>query len=77
MHCREARCGGLPELTDHGDFFCAAPVELAVALPPKLDLRPPCGLVYDQVQRGGCVVIANASAIEFERLKLETVICHR
>jgi len=69
MALKTARYGWLPDLPDHRDHVYAAPVELAAAPPPKMDLRPECPPVYDQGQLGSCTANAIAAAIQFDRLK--------
>ena len=69
MNVKIARYGWLPDLPDHRDYFYAAPVELAGALPAKADLREQCPPVYDQGQLGSCTANAIAAAIQFDRMK--------
>src|SRR5450759_909977 len=69
MSYKIARYGWLPDLPDQRDYFYAAPVEMAGALPISIDLRPQCPPVYDQGQLGSCTANAIAGAIEFDRMK--------
>jgi C1A family cysteine protease len=66
---RIAHYGWKPDLPDHRDLTYAVPHAAAVALPPKVDLRPVCPPVYDQGQIGSCTANAIAGAIEFEQKK--------
>jgi C1A family cysteine protease len=59
----------MPDLPDQRDFVYQAPHRVAVALPPKVDLRPDCPVVYDQGQLGSCTANAIAGAIEFDQKK--------
>src|SRR5579872_4486955 len=47
------RYGWVPDLPDQRDFIFAAP-EPRRALPPLVDLRPQCPVVYDQGELGSC-----------------------
>jgi len=69
MPIKIARYGWLPDLPDHRDHLYAAPVELAAAPPPRMDLRAACPPVYDQGQLGSCTANAIAAAIQFDRMK--------
>ena len=66
---RVGRYGWKPDKPDHRDFTYSVPHPTAVALPPKVDLRPGCPPVYDQGQMGSCTANAIAGAIEFEQIK--------
>jgi len=68
---KTARYGWVPDLPDHRDHLYAAPVELAGALPARVDLRAQCPPVYDQGQLGSCTANAIAAAIQFDRMKQE------
>jgi len=70
---RVGRYGWMPDLPDQRDFVYEAPHAAAVALPPKVDLRPNCPAVYDQGQLGSCTANAIAGAIEFDQKKQGTV----
>lgn len=69
MSRQSSRYGWVPDLPDNRDHLYAAPVELAGALPTKVDLRPRCPRVYNQGQLGSCTANAIAAALEFDRLK--------
>ena len=64
-----SRFGWVPDLPDRRDLMYAAPPHVAVALPPKVDLRPKCPKVYDQGQLGSCTGNAIAAAHEFDQMK--------
>ena len=70
---RVGRYGWMPDLPDQRDFVYEAPHAAAVALPPKVDLRPNCPAVYDQGQLGSCTANAIAGAIEFDQKMQGTV----
>jgi C1A family cysteine protease len=59
--------GWRPDLPDQRDFVFALPK--AIALPPKVDLRPQCPPVLNQGQLGSCTANAIASAYEFDQMK--------
>ncbi|HJY83522.1 MAG TPA: C1 family peptidase [Candidatus Binatia bacterium] len=61
--------GWIPDLPDHRDHRYSAPLQILAALPTKVDLRPQCPPVYDQLHIGSCTANAIAGAIEFDRLK--------
>ena len=63
--------GWRPDLPDHRDLVYAAPHPVALALPPRVDLRPGCPPVYDQGQLSSCTANAIAGAIEFDQIKLK------
>jgi C1A family cysteine protease len=69
MSFKVSRYGWLPDLPDHRDQLYAAPVEVAGAIPAKVDLRAQCPPVYDQGQLGSCTANAIAGAIQFDRMK--------
>jgi C1A family cysteine protease len=61
--------GWTPDLPDVRDLqFTAAP-EVVKELPPKVDLREECPLVYDQGQLGSCTANAIGGALEFDQGK--------
>lgn len=62
------RYGWVPDLPDARDQMYAAPMP-AAALPPSMDLRPQCPVIYDQGQLGSCTGNAIAGAVQFERMK--------
>jgi len=67
---RICRYGWKPDLPDQRDFSYAVPhATAAVALPAKVDLRPGCPPVYDQLQLGSCTANAIAGAVEFDQKK--------
>jgi C1A family cysteine protease len=59
--------GWRPDLPDQRDFAFALPK--AIALPPKVDMRPQCPPVLNQGQLGSCTANAIASAYEFDQMK--------
>src|SRR5271169_2283740 len=61
--------GWVRDLSDHRDQIYSAPSAILQALPPKVDLRGQCPVVYDQGQIGSCTANAIAAAIQFDRLK--------
>jgi C1A family cysteine protease len=61
--------GWIPDLPDHRDFIYAAPERVLGALPPKIDLRPDCPIVYDQGPVGSCTANAIGAAHEFLQMK--------
>jgi C1A family cysteine protease len=63
------RYGWNPDLPDGRDLLYAAPPEVAIALPPKVDLREQCPPVYDQGHLGSCTANAIAGALEFDQMK--------
>ena len=63
------RYGWIPDLPDARDHLYAAPMQVAKALPPKMDLRPNCPPIYDQGQLGSCTANAIGAAIQFDRRK--------
>ena len=68
-HYSIKRYGWAPDLPDHRDHLYAAPPVWLKKLPPQVDLRNQCPMVYDQGQLGSCTANAIAAAIEFERIK--------
>jgi len=69
MSHRIAGYGWVPDLPDYRDHLYAAPVELAGALPPSVDLCAKCPPVYDQGQLGSCTANAIAAAVQFDQMK--------
>jgi C1A family cysteine protease len=63
------RYGWIPDLPDRRDRIFAAPAAALRALPPRVDLRPGCGAVYDQGDLGSCTANAIAAALEFDQTK--------
>ena len=63
------RYGWVPDLPDQRDFTFRVPRRMAVALPPRMDLRPQMPPVYDQGQLGSCTSNAIGGAFEFELRK--------
>jgi C1A family cysteine protease len=63
-----ARLGWVPDLPDHRDHLYAVTAPMSGApLPPRVDLRPQCPPVYDQLNLGSCTANAIAGAIEFDQ----------
>jgi len=63
------RYGWLPDLPDQRDHLYAAPRQVLVKLPEKIDLRPHCPPVFDQGQLGSCTANAIGNAYRFDLLK--------
>jgi len=61
--------GWNPDLPDGRDVMYAAPPEVVITLPPKVDLRGECPEVYDQGQLGSCTANALGAALEFDQMK--------
>jgi C1A family cysteine protease len=61
--------GWVADLPDHRDRMYAVHHEVLQALPSKVDLRPKCPPVYNQLQLGSCTGNAIAAAVQFERMK--------
>ena len=61
--------GWIPDLPDHRDHRYSAPLQILAALPTKVDLRPQCPPVYDQLHIGSCTANAIGAAFEFEQMK--------
>lgn len=49
-----ARYGWIPDCPDHRDFKMLAAHGLRALTPPRVDLRPKSGPIYDQGQTGSC-----------------------
>ena len=64
------RYGWIPDLPDQRDEGHEVPIEIVLALPSAVDLRPLCPPVYDQGRLGSCTANAIAAAIAFEQRKL-------
>jgi C1A family cysteine protease len=64
-----ARYGWIPDLPDERDHLYAAPPAVLSALPPYVDLRTQCPVIYDQGMLGSCTANAIGGAIEFDRIK--------
>ncbi len=63
------RYGWVPDLPDARDHLYSAPAPVLVTLPPSVDMRPQCPIVYDQGQLGSCTGNAIAGAVQFDRMK--------
>jgi C1A family cysteine protease len=63
------RYGWLPDLPDQRDHLYAAPRQVLLKLPEKIDLRPHCPPVFDQGQLGSCTANAISNAYRFDLLK--------
>lgn len=61
--------GWRPDPPDHRDHMFATRIELS-KLPPSVDLRSKCPVVYDQAALGSCTGNALAGAHQFEQIKL-------
>jgi len=70
---RTFRKGWIPDLPDHRDFIYSAPYRIIRSLPPRVDLRPWCPPVYDQLDLGSCTANAIAGAVQFERQRQSLV----
>ena len=64
---RKIVLGWKPDLTDYRDHTYKAVLNKTV--PPLVDLRPKCPVVYDQGELGSCTANALAGAFQFEQLK--------
>ena len=61
--------GWKPDMPDHRDYRYAAPRKFLGILPPSVDLRSGCPVVYDQGQIGSCTANAIGAAHQFEQMK--------
>ena len=61
----QKRYGWVRDLPDQRDLAYVPPRALAAALPPRTDLRPGFGAVYDQGLLGSCTANAIAGALQF------------
>jgi len=61
--------GWVPDLPDQRDKIYSAPARIVKALPPKVDLRAQCPIVYDQGQLGSCTANAIGAALQFNQMK--------
>lgn len=61
--------GWVPDIPDNRDKMYAPPPRFLAALPPKVDLRPKCPMVYDQGQLGSCTANAIGGALEFDQMQ--------
>lgn len=60
--------GWIPDFPDNRDRIYQLP-KRAGSLPPSIDLRSECPMVYDQGDLGSCTANAIAAAIEFDQTK--------
>jgi C1A family cysteine protease len=60
-----SRFGWIRDIPDQRDLLYVAPVEVADALPPRVDLRPGFPPPYDQGELGSCTANAIAGALQF------------
>ncbi|HET7842231.1 MAG TPA: C1 family peptidase [Terriglobia bacterium] len=63
------RYGWVPDLPDQRDHLYAAPPQVLLKLPSKVDLRSKCPPVYDQGELGSCTANAIGGAFQFEQIK--------
>jgi C1A family cysteine protease len=63
------RYGWIPDLPDQRDFTYAVPAQMAMAMPPSVDLRRKCPPVYDQGHLGSCTANAIGAALEYDMMK--------
>ena len=63
------RYGWLPDLPDQRDHLYAAPRQVLLRLPDRVDLRPKCPSVFDQGLLGSCTANAIGSAYRFDLLR--------
>lgn len=61
--------GWKPDIPDLRDHLYAVPHQVAIALPPSIDLRATCPPVLDQGQLGSCTSNAIANAHYFDQMK--------
>ena len=61
--------GWLPDLPDHRDLMYSAIAPALARLPDKVELRPKCSPVENQLTLGSCTANALAGALEFLELK--------
>jgi C1A family cysteine protease len=71
---KETQCffGWRPELPDHRDLpykLMQMPYEAPPTLPTRVDLRPLCPPVYNQLALGSCTANAIGGLFQFDRLK--------
>ncbi|MFM2289019.1 MAG: hypothetical protein RL684_2162 [Pseudomonadota bacterium] len=66
MPRRNSRFGWIPDLPDQRDHLYAAPPPVLRKLPPRVDLRPRCPPVFDQLRLGSCTANALAAAYLFD-----------
>ena len=63
------RFGWVPDVPDHRDYLLTGPMVEGRALPAKVDLRPRCPAVYDQLSLGSCTANAIAGVLEFDQMR--------
>jgi hypothetical protein len=64
--------GWLPDLPDHRDLMYSAIAPALPTLPTKVDMRPKCSPVENQLSLGSCTANALAGAVEFLEIKDRT-----
>ena len=62
---RKTVYGWLPDIPDQRDFMYGALRKIPARLPAKVDLRPGCSKVEDQLALGSCTANALTGALEF------------
>lgn len=63
------RYGWIPDLPDRRDRIYEAPLARLGPLPPRVDLRTTCPLVYNQGLLGSCTANAIAAALQFDQMR--------
>lgn len=63
------RYGWIRDLPDHRDLLFSAPAHRTISLPPSVDLRSKCPVVFDQGLLGSCTANACASLCWYAELK--------
>src|ERR1700730_11097334 len=61
--------GWLPDLPDHRDLMYSAIKPALPSLPTKVDLRPKCSPIENQLSLGSCTANALAGGLEFLEIK--------
>jgi C1A family cysteine protease len=63
------RYGWMPDVPDQRDYLLSAVLRIPAKLPSKVDLRPLCSKIEDQLDLGSCTANALAGALEFLEMK--------
>ncbi|MDQ5987309.1 MAG: hypothetical protein CSYNP_03049 [Syntrophus sp. SKADARSKE-3] len=62
---RKTLYGWLPDIPDHRDLMYGTLQKISTVLPQKIDLRPGCTNVENQMELGSCTANALVGALEF------------